>query len=220
MVFEAITSAVINYINSIIAANIYLGAFIAMFLETVFPPVPSEVVLPLLGYFSLTSGMGLTSLAAVVLVATAGAVLGAVLIYAVSRFLGRPALLRFGRYLFISERKVEAAERWFAKHGDKAIFLGRMSPIVRELVSVPAGLSEMRFWRFLAYTTAGSLIWNTMLMSVGYFLSGIFETLPISETTSYLAIGIFLSIGIYIAVKHRKGKKTHATIWGHGRGRK
>jgi len=204
MVLEVATSALMGYINVFISANLYLGAFAAMFVETVFPPVPSEVVLPLLGYFVSMNALGYAGFAAVLAAATAGAVLGATVIYAVSRVLGRTVLLKYGRYMLISDGSVAAAERWFARHGSKAIFFGRMAPGVRELVSVPAGLSKMGLGRFLAYTTAGSLLWNAFLASLGFFLGEAFESLPLSQAADYLAVIILAFIGICIALKLRK----------------
>jgi len=204
MVIAEMVSTLMGYINAVISANLYLGAFAAMFIETVFPPIPSEIVLPLIGYFASVGGYGYATFVAILLVATAGAVLGAVVIYALSRFLGRALLVKYGRYMLINEGKIALAEKWFDAHGKKAIFFGRMAPGVRELVSVPAGVSKMRFSSFLAYTTAGSLIWNAFLASIGYFLGKAFETLPLSQAAGIAATLILAAIAIYIVLRLRR----------------
>ncbi len=160
----------IQPVLDIIADNVYPGVFLAALLETVIPPIPSELVFPLAGYVILDAGMHWMHVPLVGIAGGSGATLGAYVIFLAARHLGRPGLLRFAGRVRVSEKSVERAERWFAKYGDKSVLLGRCVPGVRELVSVPAGILDMRTPKFLAYTFAGSCAWSTGLTAAGYYL--------------------------------------------------
>jgi membrane protein DedA with SNARE-associated domain len=145
----------------------YPGILIAMVAENLFPPIPSEIVLPLAGY---EVSQGNLTFVLAVLAATLGSVVGALILYAIGRFGGRPAIDRWGRVLRVSHRDVDRAERWFDHYGDRIVFLSRMVPLIRSVVSIPAGILEMPVIRFVALTTAGSLLWNVLLIGAGYTL--------------------------------------------------
>ena len=153
-----------------IAENVYPGVFLAALLETVVPPIPSEVVFPLAGYVILDAGMSWLHIPAVGVTGGAGATVGAYAIFLAARHMGRPGLLRYMKRIRISEERLAKAERWFALYGDKSVLLGRCVPGIRELVSVPAGILDMRTPKFLAYTFAGSCTWSTGLTAAGYYL--------------------------------------------------
>lgn len=145
----------------------YVGISIAMALETVFPPIPSELVLPLAGYQVANGTLGyVPALAA----STLGAVLGAALLYVIARIGGRAAVLRLYPLLRITHDDLERADRWFDRRAFPIVLFGRLVPGVRSLVSVPAGLSEMPPAAFLAATVAGSLLWNAALLGAGLLL--------------------------------------------------
>ena len=149
------------------------GAGLAVALENVFPPVPSEVILPLAGF---TAGQGRISLIAAILWTTAGSVAGALVLYGLGAWLGLERLRRFaGKVPFVSASDVDKADAWFDKHGTKAVFVGRMVPVVRSLISIPAGVSGMPILKFTLYTAAGSLVWNTALILAGYALGENYE---------------------------------------------
>jgi membrane protein DedA with SNARE-associated domain len=141
-----------------------LGPAAAMAVESVFPPIPSEVVLPLAA--SLVASGALSFLVAV-LAATAGSVLGAWVLYAMGRFGGRPALLRLGPLRRIDEARLARAEAWFARRGDWLVVVGRLVPGLRAVVSIPAGTARMPLWRFTLLTAIGSLIWIQVRGLVG-----------------------------------------------------
>ena len=153
-----------------VADNVYPGVFLAALLETVIPPIPSELIFPLAGYVILDAGMSWLHIPAVGVTGGAGATVGAYAIFLAARHLGRPGLLRCMGRIRISEARLAKAERWFAKYGDKSVLLGRCVPGVRELVSVPAGILDMGTPKFLAYTFAGSCAWSTGLTAAGYYL--------------------------------------------------
>ncbi|MGQ0679627.1 MAG: DedA family protein [Actinomycetota bacterium] len=144
------------------------GAALAIALENLFPPLPSEVILPLAGF---TASRGEMSLVAALVWTTIGSVGGAVILYYVGALLGYQRTLAIAsRMPLIKTEDIERTEAWFERHGTKAIFFGRMIPIFRSLISIPAGIKRMPMGSFLLYTTAGSATWNTVFILAGYFL--------------------------------------------------
>jgi membrane protein DedA with SNARE-associated domain len=145
---------------------------LVMFLENVFPPIPSELVLPLAGFMA---EQGEINLVVAILASTLGSVLGAVVLYEVGRVGGRPLVLRYGRVLRVDEARLDRADQWMDRHGTKVVFFARMVPLARSVVSVPAGTTRMGRGRFLAYTTVGSAIWNSTLIVAGWVLGAAYE---------------------------------------------
>jgi membrane protein DedA with SNARE-associated domain len=149
----------------------YLGVLALMVAENLFPPIPSEVIMPLAGFLA---GAGKLSLTLTVILGTVGSVLGTLMWYCVGLWFGEERLKRFaarhGRLLTLSPGDIDAARDWFQRHGNMAVFFGRMIPAIRTLISVPAGLAHMPLWKFLAYTTAGSAIWTGILTFAGLML--------------------------------------------------
>jgi membrane protein DedA with SNARE-associated domain len=144
------------------------GAGLIVALENLFPPIPSEVILPLAGF---TASRGTFGLLDAILWTTAGSVLGAYILYALGGWLGRERTRSVVRRLpLMNVDDVDRVEAWFARHGSKAVFFGRLVPLFRSLVSIPAGIEKMPVWRFLGLTFAGSFIWNSVLIMAGYFL--------------------------------------------------
>ncbi|MFJ6858759.1 DedA family protein [Streptomyces werraensis] len=162
------TDAGPQWVNDLMNALGAPGAGIAIALENLFPPVPSEVILPLAGFAASNGRMGLI---AVLLWTTAGSVIGALALYGVGALLGRERTLALaGRLPLVKVSDVEKTEAWFLRHGSKAVFLGRMIPLFRSLVSIPAGVERMPLPLFLGLTTLGSAIWNTAFVLAGYAL--------------------------------------------------
>jgi membrane protein DedA with SNARE-associated domain len=194
-------SSLTEYLKTLITLNLYGGAFLAALIETIFPPIPSEIVMPLAGYLASLGNYGYLGLILVSVFATLGATLGAVIIYFVSLKLGRLFIIKYGKYLLITESSLSSAEKWFGKYGSKAVFFGRMAPGIRELVSIPAGISKMKFEKFLFYTFLGSFIWTTVLVSLGYFLGVYVESLNLSGIFSKIGIFLLAIIIIYFVIK-------------------
>jgi membrane protein DedA with SNARE-associated domain len=142
----------------------YLGVFVMMAVESTIFPLPSEVVIPPAAYWA---SQGHLSFWGVVAAATLGSWAGATLSYAVASFLGRPLILRYGRYVMLSESKWLMAERWIHRYSAGGVFFARLLPVVRHLVSLPAGAARMPFATFTAMTLAGSLVWSTVLAWFG-----------------------------------------------------
>ncbi|NAS27147.1 DedA family protein [Herbidospora sp. NEAU-GS84] len=144
------------------------GAGLAIALENLFPPLPSEAILPLAGF---TAAKGDLSLTAVLIWTTVGSVVGAVALYAVGAMLGEERMMRLAAKLpLIKLSDIEKTQAWFARHGRKTVFFGRMIPIFRSLISIPAGVTRMPMATFLLFTTLGSAIWNTVFVLAGYYL--------------------------------------------------
>ena len=145
----------------------YVGLGVLMVAENLFPPIPSEAILPLAGYLV---GQGELSFALVMVVATAGSVAGAIVLYELARRGGRPFALRFGGFARVDEERLARAEEWFVKRGPIVVLVARCVPGVRSLVSLPAGVLRMPRPQYIALTTIGTAVWNAVLVGLGWFL--------------------------------------------------
>ncbi|WP_232038045.1 DedA family protein [Candidatus Nitrosocosmicus franklandus] len=203
---------IINIITSIVSSYGYLGLFIAAFAETIFPPIPSEVIFPLAGFVGFRSNFTYLETFLMAVSGAVGATIGAVLIYFISLKIGRIAIVKLGKYVFVSEEKIETAEKWFEKYGIYAVFLGRMAPGVRELISVPAGIARMPIVKFTIFTFLGSLVWSTVLVFSGYLLGNSWSELSDSLSDyfpllSILTTAIFVSVVIFYLIRKKKKRK-------------
>lgn len=163
MIFDALNQFAIDFINS----TGYLGLFFAMFIEGIITPIPSEAIMPFAGYLAST---GQLNIVLVILIASVGAVCGSTVSYSLARWLGRPFILRYGKFIGINENSIGRADKWFAKHGSWGALFGPMIPGVRSIISYPAGLTKMDLKKYLPLFFAGSLVWNTVLALIGYNL--------------------------------------------------
>ncbi|WP_343346528.1 DedA family protein [Sphingomicrobium sp. XHP0239] len=165
-----------DWVVDLIDAGGIIAVGLLMFLETVFPPIPSELIMSLAG---IRAGQGQMSLTGIIIAGTTGAMLGNVFWYAVARALGierfKPFIHRYGRWITFTWPEIERAQRWFATHGTLFVGFGRMLPTVRSLVSVPAGLLKMRWKGFLIASTIGTAGWTTLLAVAGYQLGSNFD---------------------------------------------
>lgn len=176
-----------------------------MLAENLFPPIPSEGVLPLAGFVVNRGGLlFVPALAA----ATLGSVVGALLLYALGRWGGRPVLLRWHRVLRVDEAQLDRADEWFDTHGPKLVFWCRMIPLARSVISIPAGASEMPIARFLLLTTLGSLLWNAALIGAGVLVGDNWEAVSrVMETVStavYLVLALLMVAAITYWMRRRR----------------
>ena len=155
--------------------TLYVGVFLASLIETVFPPIPTLAVFPLAGFVAAQSGMGLLETILLGVIGGIGASIGSTIIYVVSWKLGRNVILRYLGKIRIRESSLIRAEKWFKKYGDKVVFFGRMVPVMRELVSIPAGILKMNPLKFMFYTFVGSCVWSISVILAGYILSRIYH---------------------------------------------
>jgi len=157
------------WISEFLTGHLYEGVFVAALVETIIPPIPTLAIFPTAGFLASQEGMSLFSVIPLIILGALGATIGTTAIYLIALKLGRRILLRYLKFLKISEKKLERVEIWFEKYGDKAVFLGRMIPVMREMISVPAGLLKMKFPKFILYTFAGSLVWAAATILAGYY---------------------------------------------------
>jgi membrane protein DedA with SNARE-associated domain len=212
-----ILAGILDAITSLIAEYGYPAVFAAAFLEVIFPPIPSEVIFPLVGFTAYSKALGIENALGMAAVGALGSTVGAVLIYFVSMKVGRAAILRFGKRVRIGEPELEKAERWFAKYGSVAVFTGRMVPGIREIISIPAGIGGMNFPKFLAFTYSGSLVWSIALTLVGYYLGEAWATFSdqVSSAFSVASVAIIAAvIGIvglwYVRRKKKNSQKKNS----------
>ena len=161
--------------NSMLDNANYLWVFLLMMIESSFIPFPSEIVVPPAAYVAMQPDSGLT-VPGVCLAATAGALAGSIINYALAVWIGRPIVYAFadsrvGHLCMLSGDKVKRAEDYFDLHGAVSTFIGRLIPVIRQLISIPAGLARMNFGKFAIYTTAGAAVWNAVLCLIGYLLA-------------------------------------------------
>ena len=201
----------------------YGTVFLIMFIEGTVIPVPSEVIVPPAAYYAAS---GKLDFSLVVFFATLGAVLGSTANYVAAYYLGRPIIYRFansrlGHLCLLDQQKVEQAEKYFYDHGVVATLTGRLLPGIRQIISIPAGLSKMIFWKFLLYTTIGAGLWNLILATLGWYLHSI---VPMSELEAamekyngyikYVILGItFIVIAFFVVREwlHRRKAKAQSS---------
>lgn len=166
--------AIANLVIAAISHLHYFGVVLLMAIESACIPLPSEITLPFAGFLA---SRGELSLWGIALAGAAGCVLGSWVAYAVGARGGRPLVERYGKYLLLSRRDLDLADRWFARHGELTIFVGRLLPVVRTFIAFPAGVSRMPLWRFTLYTFLGSLPYCWFLAWVGLRLGRHWDTL-------------------------------------------
>lgn len=186
----------------------YLGIALLMFLENLFPPIPSEIIMPSAGY---SAGQGKLSLAGVIAAGTAGSVAGALFWYYVGKWIGAERLKRWagrhGRWLTLTPRDVDKVDRWFDRHCGKAVFLGRLVPTLRTLISVPAGVFGMSLPRFLLFTSVGTALWTALLAGAGYWLENQYQLVAkyLNPISTVIVAGIVV-VYLYRVVTFRRGQ--------------
>lgn len=211
--------SILTTLNDSISAWIadfgYIGVFAATIIETVFPPIPSEIVYLAIGFMAYDNGFGFSFILSMATIGACGSTVGAIIIYIIALKVGRPAILKLGRYTFVNDSRLRSAERWFEKYGVIAVMVGRLAPGIRELISVPAGLARMNVPKFVIFTFIGSWIWSIGLTFAGYYSgqawltfaeesSLIFEVIALA-----IIIGILVVFGIRYYIDHKVGMKKY-----------
>lgn len=179
----------------------YLGILLLIAIENIFPPIPSEVILGFGGFMTTYTKLNIIG---VIIFATLGSVIGAIALYLIGRILNKERLSKIvngkiGKILFLKEEDIEKAYGWFDKRGYATVFFCRFVPIVRSLISIPAGMSEMKLPKFLVLTTIGSLIWNTVLVVIGSLLGENWEKLVL-VMDEYSTIALILIIILFVVI--------------------
>lgn len=190
----------------------YIGVFLLIAIENIFPPIPSEVILLFGGFMTTYSELNIILM---IIFATLGSLLGAIVLYYIGKILNKERLKKIvsgkiGKVLRLKNSDIDKADEWFDTKGNKTVFFCRFIPIVRSLISIPAGMSEMPLGKFFLYTTTGSLIWNTVLIVIGSIVGENWQSiLNIFDTYSNIVLVLLVIIfivGVYVFY-HTKNKK-------------
>lgn len=205
-----------QWIEQIIEQYGYFGVLFLIFIENIFPPIPSELILVFGGFFTTTTTL---SPIWMILAATIGAVIGAIVLYSIGLFFDEARLEswveRYGKRIYLKAEDVRKADQWFDRFGPKLIFFGRFVPVVRSLISIPAGMSNMPFLKFLTLTTLGTAIWNTVLIYIGVYVGANWQTwlLRIESYSHVMYVVLALialgSIIAFIRLVWMRRKTTH-----------
>lgn len=199
----------LDWISDLLNSWGYLGIVLLMCLENVFPPIPSELIMPASGF---AAARGELNILGVILAGTLGSVLGTTPLYILGRLVSEDRLAgwadRYGKWLTLSGKDIRAADDWFDAHGHKAVLFGRLVPGIRSLLSIPAGLSEMPFWKYLLYTSIGTAIWASALAVAGYALGENYEQIEhlIGPIGYVVLAGLVIWALLAIARRRRQGQ--------------
>jgi len=179
-----------------------------MFLDNVFPPIPSEIIMPSAGY---SASQGELLLVGVIIAGSIGSLLAAALLYWIGYKFNHESIFRFidryGKFLFIKSKDVKKSLEWFEQYGHRIVFFGRMIPAVRSLISIPAGMSHMPFWKFMFYSGLGTVIWTTFLACVGFYFGENQELMhKIFSQVSYVIIAIVVIIVGWVLYRRHQRK--------------
>ena len=201
--------SIIDWLVNAISTIGYPGVFISVFLESFFAPIPSEIILPFSGFVASTGKMDLVF---VMVIATVAAYLGSLPFYFIGKWGERPVINfigKYGKYLFIQQKDVDKVFGAFDKYGKGVVFFGRLIPMIRTLISFPAGVAKMQFARFSMYTLLGSLTWNILLTYAGYQLGDHWSVVSkwIEKYQNVILVLIIIAVLLYIirGIKSRRG---------------
>jgi len=189
----------------VIGALGYLGLALLLIAENLFPPIPSEVVLPLAGFLV---GRGDLNLWGAIFAATFGSVAGALILYALGRWGGRKLVLRYGKWLRVDEKGLRQAEGWFRGYGDWVVLGARVVPVARSIVSIPAGTAKMPLPRFVILTTLGSAAWNSALIGAGVALGANWQVVErwVGSYSNVVLIAVAVLVALLLVYRHLRGR--------------
>ena len=197
----------IGFVLQVISTIGYLGVFLLMLAESTVLPVPSELVLPFAGYLISQGNFGLIE---TIIAALLGSIAGSVISYYIGKKIGRAAIIHYGKKVFLKEKHLDLAHKWFERHGEKTIFVCRFIPAIRHVISIPAGVAEMNLKKFVVYTALGAFCWNAILIFAGISLQQNWNViLSFTEILDYIAIIaviVFIVFFFYKLSKNRSSK--------------
>jgi membrane protein DedA with SNARE-associated domain len=201
----SITSLIIEKVVAFISFGGYPSLIVLMAMESMILPLPSEAVMPFAGFLISEGKM---TFPLVLLFSTIGSILGSLLSYYIGKYGGNPLLKRYGKYVLLNEEHLMKTEEFFGKYGGRAVFIGRLIPVVRHFISIPAGMANMKISSFLLYTTIGAALWNGFLAYVGFLLKNNWDHLEryTKVMDIIVVLGIFGFI-IYFFAKRKSSKK-------------
>ena len=199
---QGIINSVVQWCTQLIGSWGLPAVFLLMLLESACIPVPSEAIMPFAGF---AVSQGKLTLAGIVIAGVAGNLVGSWIAYAVGYYGGRPFVDRWGKYVLLRPHHLDTAQHWFDHYGAPVVFFGRMIPIVRTFISLPAGFGRMNFWKFTLFTVLGCVPWVAMLGYVGYKLGASWEKLqPYLHYADYLVVLALVVLVVYAVVRWRR----------------
>ncbi|MGE5863125.1 MAG: DedA family protein [Nitrososphaerales archaeon] len=201
--FTSLINDTVNSVTNLILHLGYLGIFTAALAETLFPIIPSELIFPLAGYVVQSQNLGIGQVIMFGFMGSLGSTLGAIIIYFLSRKVGRIVILKIGKYILINENKLQKSEIWFQKYGKVAVLLGRLAPGIRELISVPAGLAKMNLIPFILFTFIGSFLWSLSLTMIGFYLGDAWDEFSQESSKAFHFISIIIIISITVILVYK-----------------
>jgi membrane protein DedA with SNARE-associated domain len=199
----------VEWITNLMQSLGYVGIALLMFLENLFPPIPSELIMPLAGF---TVAKGEMALVPAIAAGVIGTMLGALPWYYIGKMAGetriRGWLDRYGKWIGVSSDEIDKSKQWFYRHGTKAVFFGRLVPGIRTLISVPAGFSGMALSPFLIFSTLGTLAWVGLLTGAGYLLGDHYELIDeyLGPVSKLVLVGLLLAFGIWLFLKRKNNQ--------------
>lgn len=203
----SLTNQIFNFVVSTVDKFGYFGIFALMVMESATLPVPSEVILPLAGYLVF---LGQMDFWLAVVIASIGSLVGTLIDYSIGYYLGRSVILRYGKYVRLNEKHLSTSEKWFDRFGEITVLLARFVPLIRTLVAFPAGIAEMKMWKFISFSLLGIFIWDAILIYLGVVAgqnsSRIISTL--SNDFTLVEIVAILVAAISIASWATRGKSS------------
>lgn len=198
-----------HFIISLMDRFGYLGVFILIFLENIFPPIPSEIILTFSGYMTTYTSLNIVF---IIIWSTLGSLLGSIALYFLGKLISINSIYKFsssklGAFFVLKKKDIDRTNLWFSSHGNSCVFFGRFIPIIRSLISIPAGINEMNLFKFSLFSFLGSLIWNSILIFLGNILGSNF-TLVVNILKKYSDITLILIVVFLLAsfFFYKKGK--------------
>jgi membrane protein DedA with SNARE-associated domain len=204
-----ITESLVAFGTQVIGAVGYLGVFLLMVAESMVLPVPSEAVMPFAGFLAAEGSLDPLGVTAAALL---GSIVGSLTGYAMGRYGGRPFLQRYGKWFLLDQEDLEASDRFFQKRGAVAVFICRFIPVIRHLVSIPAGLSRMAIVPFILVTTLGAGLWNTVLLASGYVLRRNWHVIAEhSHVVDIVVVAVLAALVVAYVVRHLRARARKAS---------
>lgn len=214
MVYIALATEISNFVISVIHTLGYPGIFLLMVMEGALIPIPSEVIMAFGGYLVYSGGLpaeiGIPAVIVLLIAGSVGNMVGAYLAYILGDYGGIPLIMRYGKYVMLDKGSIEKTHNWFLKYGPSSVFLTRLVPVFRTFISIPAGIAKMNRVNFLALTLAGALIWDTLLIYLGYHLGPYWNTIidAFNKFTDVALVALLLIIVWWAWTKLSKRKNS------------
>ncbi len=200
-----LTQFIVTFAITFITSTKYVGIFVLMACESMILPVPSEAVMPFAGFAVFSKTL---TFFGIIVASTLGSITGSLISYWIGRYGGRAFVKRWGKYLLLDEHDLDVTERFFNRNGEKTIFISRFIPVIRHLISIPAGVGRMRLGKFILYTTVGAALWNAFLGYLGFVLGSHWERIKqFGEVIDIIIVVLLLAFLAYLIIRAKRRKR-------------